>query len=66
MRLQVELGGFPHFGLYIPKDFIVNKAELDKQKKYMVIQAWKKHLSHTFGEILECFWMMKEDCCWIP
>jgi len=30
MRLQVELRGFSHFGLYIPKDFIVKKAELDE------------------------------------
>ena len=30
MGLQVELRGFPHFGLYIPKAFIVNKAEIDE------------------------------------
>ena len=30
MRLQVELRGFPHFGLYIPKASNVNKVELDE------------------------------------
>ena len=47
MSLLVALRGFPHFGLYIPKAFIVNKAELDDIEQYMVIQAWKKHLSHA-------------------
>ena len=55
MRLQVELGGFPHFGLYIPKDFIVNKAEIDEQKQYMVIQAWKKHFSDALDSFLNVF-----------
>ena len=55
MRLQVELGGFPHFGLYIPKNFIVNKVEIDDIEQYMVIQAWKKHLSHALDSFLNVF-----------
>ena len=55
MSLLVALEVFPHLGLYIPKTFILNEVKIDDIEQYMVIQAWKKYLSHALDSFLNVF-----------